>query len=337
MTNKLYLHTDRLGSGSAVTDGRGEAVHVLGYMPYGETLLDLSHTHYETPYQFTGYEKDQETGLHYAEARYYDSWLSTFNSTDPMWYKYPHLSPYAYCANNPVMRIDPDGMADDWVENNKTGEITWNKDVTSVSNTPEGFTYRGITYAREKEWNNNKYVGTVVEVYRPDGSGLDYYTPNEYGMYRFPESGRGFERYMKPDGTSSGNNESYRINGKLHTEDNYVSSTAFVGFYNTIQDFHSETSVSIHYGDISAYDPSVNLGHSTHYMGNSIDIHYFDSKGGELRGSNAYMKADVTLTNTFFKHAQNNGFSKNYSFGNRFTHKGNNNQKLHKDHLHIGR
>ena len=42
-----YLHTDRLGSGSAVTDGWGEAVHVLGYMPYGETLLDLSHTPYE--------------------------------------------------------------------------------------------------------------------------------------------------------------------------------------------------------------------------------------------------------------------------------------------------
>ena len=69
-----YLHTDRLGSGSAVTDGRGEAVHVLGYMPYGETLLDLSQGNgYETPYQFTGYEKDQETGLHYAEARYYGS------------------------------------------------------------------------------------------------------------------------------------------------------------------------------------------------------------------------------------------------------------------------
>ena len=37
-----YLHPDRLGLGSAVTDGRGRAVHVLGYMPYGETLLDLS-------------------------------------------------------------------------------------------------------------------------------------------------------------------------------------------------------------------------------------------------------------------------------------------------------
>ena len=35
----IYLHTDRLGSGSAVTDGSGETVHILGYMPYGETLL----------------------------------------------------------------------------------------------------------------------------------------------------------------------------------------------------------------------------------------------------------------------------------------------------------
>ena len=105
----LYYHTDRLGSGSAVTDGRGRAVHTLGYMPYGETLLDLSQG-YETAYQFTGYEKDQETGLLYAEARYYESHLSTFNSTDPIWYKYPSLSPYAYYADNPVMLVDPDGM-----------------------------------------------------------------------------------------------------------------------------------------------------------------------------------------------------------------------------------
>ncbi len=31
------------------------------------------------------------------------------DSTDPMWHKYPGLSPYAYCANNPVMLVDPDG------------------------------------------------------------------------------------------------------------------------------------------------------------------------------------------------------------------------------------
>ena len=77
-----HLHTDRLGLGSAVTDGRGRAVHVLGYMHYGETLLDLSQGGCETPYQFTVYEKDQETGLHYAEARYYTTHDSV-SSTPP--------------------------------------------------------------------------------------------------------------------------------------------------------------------------------------------------------------------------------------------------------------
>ena len=42
-----YLHTDRLGSGSAVTDDRGEARHILSYMPYGDTLIDLSQGGYE--------------------------------------------------------------------------------------------------------------------------------------------------------------------------------------------------------------------------------------------------------------------------------------------------
>ena len=50
-----YLHTDRPGSGSAVTDGRGEAVHILGYMPYGDTLLDLSQGGCETPLEFAGF------------------------------------------------------------------------------------------------------------------------------------------------------------------------------------------------------------------------------------------------------------------------------------------
>ncbi len=120
-----YLHTDRLGSGSAVTDGRGEAVHVLGYIPYGETLLDLSHTHYETPYQFTGYEKDQETGLHYAGARYYDSRLSIFLSVDRFAEKFPWQSPYCYGSNNPIRYMDVNGDSA-WRINNQ-----WNTEYIS--------------------------------------------------------------------------------------------------------------------------------------------------------------------------------------------------------------
>ncbi|MBP5548486.1 MAG: RHS repeat-associated core domain-containing protein [Bacteroidales bacterium] len=62
---------------------------------------------------FTGKEKDEETGYSYFGARYYDSDLSgLFLSVDPMSDKYPSISPYAYCAWNPVKYIDPNG---EWI------------------------------------------------------------------------------------------------------------------------------------------------------------------------------------------------------------------------------
>ena len=58
----------------------------------------------------TGKERDSETGFSYFGARYYDSDLMTgWLSVDPMADKYPGLSPYAYCAWNPVKLVDPDG------------------------------------------------------------------------------------------------------------------------------------------------------------------------------------------------------------------------------------
>ena len=49
-------------------------------------------------------------GFSYFGARYYDSDLSgLFLSVDPMADKYPSISPYAYCAWNPVKLVDPDG------------------------------------------------------------------------------------------------------------------------------------------------------------------------------------------------------------------------------------
>jgi RHS repeat-associated protein len=58
---------------------------------------------------FSDKEKDEETGYHYFGARYYDSDLSIWLSVDPLAGKHPNMSPYAYCANNPIRYIDPDG------------------------------------------------------------------------------------------------------------------------------------------------------------------------------------------------------------------------------------
>ena len=58
----------------------------------------------------TGKERDSETGFSYFGARYYDSDLMTgWLSVDPLADKYPSLSPYNYCAWNPIRLVDPDG------------------------------------------------------------------------------------------------------------------------------------------------------------------------------------------------------------------------------------
>lgn len=62
------------------------------------------------PIVFTGKERDAETGYGYFGARYYDADLTTmWLSVDPMADKYPGISPYAYCAWNPMKLIDSDG------------------------------------------------------------------------------------------------------------------------------------------------------------------------------------------------------------------------------------
>ncbi|MDR2835969.1 MAG: RHS repeat-associated core domain-containing protein, partial [Bacteroidales bacterium] len=102
-------------------------------------------TTFDAQYKFSGKERDIETGYGYFGARYYSSELGIWISTDPLSDKYPSTTPFAYCRNNPIMLIDPNGMDDDWVQNNKTGEYEWHDNVTSSSNTPEGYSYVGKT------------------------------------------------------------------------------------------------------------------------------------------------------------------------------------------------
>ena len=59
-------------------------------------------------YTFNAKELDEETGMYYYEARYMAP--PTFISRDPLFEKYFFMSPYAYCANNPLKYVDPTGM-----------------------------------------------------------------------------------------------------------------------------------------------------------------------------------------------------------------------------------
>ena len=75
-------------------------------------------------------ERDSETGYSYFGSRYYSSDLSVWLSVDPQSDKYPSLSPYTYCADNPVRLVDPNGEdvddnLDKWKYNKTTGQLSW--------------------------------------------------------------------------------------------------------------------------------------------------------------------------------------------------------------------
>jgi len=63
--------------------------------------------------KFNGKEFDQETGLYYYGARYMNPVMSLWYGVDALAEKYPNLSSYNYCANNPVKFIYKDG--NDWL------------------------------------------------------------------------------------------------------------------------------------------------------------------------------------------------------------------------------
>jgi len=109
---RYFYHPDHLGSSSFITNSDGRTEEHIQYLPYGEIFVQ-QHTKFDSRYKFTAKELDVETDLTYFGARYYDSDLSNWLSVDPLSDKYPSLSPYVYCANNPVVLVDPDGMSID--------------------------------------------------------------------------------------------------------------------------------------------------------------------------------------------------------------------------------
>lgn len=114
-----YLTTDSLGSPRVVTDQSGGVVSRHDYAPFGEELFVNRTSDYHQDsvrQQFTGQERDLESGLDYFDARYYSSTQGRFTSIDPLAASGQPTNPqtwnrYAYVLNNPAALIDPTGMS----------------------------------------------------------------------------------------------------------------------------------------------------------------------------------------------------------------------------------
>jgi RHS repeat-associated protein len=112
---------------------------------------------YQTPYKFSGKEKDEESGYSYFGARYYDSDLSVWLSVDPMAHLRSWVSPYSYCQNNPIGRIDPTGALDGWIKDDK-GNVFWDDNTNSQAEFNTNYAGKnGYSYASDAD-NPNSYT-----------------------------------------------------------------------------------------------------------------------------------------------------------------------------------
>ncbi|MCK5180633.1 MAG: RHS repeat-associated core domain-containing protein, partial [Candidatus Omnitrophica bacterium] len=110
----MYYHADHLGGANVLTDGEGGVKEIIEYSPFGEYSR---HDKYGTDeeiarFYFTGQRKDDETGLYYYGARYYDPDIGRFITPDTIIQSPGNpqtFNRYGYCGNNPVNYTDPTG------------------------------------------------------------------------------------------------------------------------------------------------------------------------------------------------------------------------------------
>jgi RHS repeat-associated protein len=115
-----YLTNDHLSSPRINTDMNGKVTSRHDYRPFGEEIAasqrttGLDYADDTVRKQFTGYERDAETSLDFAQARFFASTLGRFQSPDDFLNDTHPVSPqqwnlYVYGRNNPLRYSDPTG------------------------------------------------------------------------------------------------------------------------------------------------------------------------------------------------------------------------------------
>jgi RHS repeat-associated protein len=116
----IYPVTDAIGTIHALTDQTGS---VVGNATYDEHGTTLTRTGTQTPFGFAGEYRDNESGLIYLRARYYDPDTAQFISPDPL--NAVTQDAYGYARGNPVSLTDPTGL--DWYNPFSWSEKSWDR------------------------------------------------------------------------------------------------------------------------------------------------------------------------------------------------------------------
>ncbi len=103
-----YYQADGVDSITSVSNPSGTNIATYSYDSFGKAL-SLSEG-LDNPFDYTGRELDQGTGLYYYRARYYDPVLGRFVSEDPIGFG-GGVNKYDYVMNMPITWVDPKGLA----------------------------------------------------------------------------------------------------------------------------------------------------------------------------------------------------------------------------------
>jgi len=140
-----YYLRDHQGNNRVVVNSAGSVVQANHYYPFGGIFADGAASSNQ-PFKYNDKEFDRSYGLDLYDysARQMDPALGQFTTMDPLAEKYYSVSPYAYCLNNPVNAIDPDGREIDWFIKDKTGDLYFDRNRTEQSFSLEGEDYSRI-------------------------------------------------------------------------------------------------------------------------------------------------------------------------------------------------
>jgi RHS repeat-associated protein len=309
----FYYHTDHLGSSSYLTDETGQVTQTINYLPYGETWVDIQTFNmidYNLGvYLFNGKEKDSETGYNYFGARYYDDERISWLSVDPLSDKYPNLSPYAYCANNPVNLVDPDGMQIDDYKIYSNGKI----EVTRTMDKFDRF------YLVSSKDNSETLIGQ--------------FNKNEHNLIQLPSN-------FSYNNNDFGANFSFKV--KAGNEANsFISGEAFAALLGTLSTTNTNDLTIIGFSQYNGDSPPPSKSHKGGMNG---DLRYLSndySGNATLLGSkNLDIERQNKFNDALYKFGWKNMLSETFNpFGkkenmllNRTTHY---NKSRHHNHLHL--
>ena len=198
---------------------KGDVVQTMDYYPFGAEFCDNSSKSYVQNHKYNGKEFDHMHGLNTYDygARQYNPVTARWDRMDPHSENYYPHSPFAYCANNPVRLIDPDGM--DWLL--VTGDkVYWYEgDMGDTSSNPTVFNATsGYVGSQIAEKQGEKDAGPT-----PEGKyHMDLGEPFSDKNAELVDKGNGQFQYARSNGGIETLSFSININGEersIHSEE----------------------------------------------------------------------------------------------------------------------